>query len=293
MRKKLLIALIICTKCLAALPPEGKTQMIIQGQISKPSKRMHILLDNKINIQKAIILLEDKLLKVGNTTYLTKQQKIHKQNKIYKAIKKLKEIENTIPDSKEEKIIISTIEQSVRENMSLGIQALLKENKLLNNRRERPIEAKIFSQFQFLKWRKKKTERLFIISPHIILTHYSKPQPGAKIISEKYVHYKKRTNISQMEFGITQGPWGVKYSFGISSGVKFNNGFLFMMQNFTDIDKKNPIKVYRANSKQLASVIKDNYDQGFSWQIGLFNYTTPKLRISLYRGVFFSLWRYF
>jgi len=250
-------------------------------------------LDNKINIQKATILKEQELYKVDNTPYLTDQQKIHRQNQIYSDIKELKEIENSIPDSKEEKIVIGTLEHSFRENVSLGIQALLKENKLLNKKRERPIETKIFSQFQFLKWRKKKTTRLLIISPHIILTHYSRPQTGAKIIVEKYVHHKRRTNISQVEFGITQGPWGVKYNFGVSRGVKFNNGFLLMMQNFTDIDKKNPVKVYRANSKQLVSIIKDNYDQGFSWQIGLFNYTTPKLRISLYRGIFFSLWRYF
>jgi len=293
MKKKLIIALIICTKCFAALPPKGKTQMIIQGQISKPFKRMHILLDNKINIQKDIIELEKELREVDIIPYLTEEQKTHKKEAYLEVIRSLRRLEHSIPDSKEEKIVISTLEHSFRENMSLGIQALLKENKLLNNKRKRPVEAKIFSQFQFLKWRKKKTERLFIISPHVILTHYANPQPGVKIISEKYVHYKKRTNISLMELGVTQGPWGVKYSLGVSRGVKFNNGFLLMLQNFTDVDPKNPVRVYQTNTKQFVSIIKDNYDQGFSWQIGLFNCTTPQLRVSLYRGVFFSLWRYF
>lgn len=293
MKKKLLIALLIYTKSFGGLPPEGKTQVTIQGQISKPYEFLQEALDYKINVQRKIIEEEQKILKLDPTRHLTDQQRVHIQEQYERNIKELEEDVRMIPDSKEEKIIISTLEHSFRENLSLGIQALLKENKLLNKKRERPIEAKIFSQFQFLKLSRKRTTHLFILSPHVILTHYAKPQLGAKAIVERYVHYKKRTNIYQIEVGVTQGPWGVKYSFGVSRGVKFKNGFLFMIQNFTDIDRKNPIKVYKTNSKQLISIIKDNYDQGLSWQIGVFNYTSPKLKFSLYRGVFFSLWRYF
>lgn len=293
MRKKLLIALLVYNKSFGALPPKGKTQVMIQGQICEPYEFLQKALDYKIAIQREIIREKQKILKLEPTRHLTDQQKVHRQEQYESNIKELEASVRMIPDSKEEKIIISRLEHSFRENLSLGVQGLLKQNKLLNNKRQRPIEAKIFSQFQFFKWHEYKTTRLFILSPYVILSHDVRSQLGAKVILEKYVHYKKHTSISQIEAGITRGPWGVKYSFGTSRGVKFKNGFLLMIQNFTDIDEKNPIKVYQINLKQIISFAKDNYDQGLSWQIGVFNYTYTKLEYSLYRGVFFSLWRYF
>jgi hypothetical protein len=274
---------------------------ISQVYFCAPSGDVKRLIATKRDAQALLIKANNQLFIIDKDRTLTDEQKKHRKEHIKnKLIKPLEKLIAAVPDYNDSIFVVESFEYGLNDRASLGVKSIFKYSKGDAKNKKYLVELEVFNKFQLYQAKTKSASsksisRSISFSPKIIFIQNNLVEYELRLISFNSTINKKKkfSRFFESQLGARLGEFGVKYNIDITNGIRFDNGFLAMVQSFWMLDLNNPLEIYRDTVKNQISVAKQIPQTDVTLQVGYFNHTSAKFRSSLSSGVFTSLWCYF